>query len=133
MGPGETWLVRVRDRVDGWSREAPARLGDFARVFEFEFNDAEDESGMDEKQALEVATILSKALGAGANILAHCSAGVCRSGAICEVGVAMGFEDLQGPRSPNLRAKRLLMKAAGFSNSWDPEPEPKPKCGSRHL
>ena len=49
------------------------------------------------------------------NVVVHCHAGVCRSGAVCEVGVMMGFDDTEVFRSPNLLVKHLMMKSLGWT------------------
>jgi hypothetical protein len=47
-------------------------------------------------------------------VIVHCVAGVCRSGAVCEVGVIMGFDDTEVFRSPNLLVKHKMMKVLGW-------------------
>jgi protein tyrosine phosphatase len=42
-------------------------------------------------------------------VIVHCVAGVCRSGAVCEVGVIMGFDDTEVFRSPNMLVKHKMM------------------------
>ena len=49
------------------------------------------------------------------NVVVHCHAGVCRSGAVAEVGITMGFEDTGVFRAPNLMVKHKLMKALGMT------------------
>jgi hypothetical protein len=49
------------------------------------------------------------------NVVVYCVAGVCRSGAVCEVGVMMGFDDCEGFRSPNLLVKHKMMKNLGWT------------------
>lgn len=48
------------------------------------------------------------------NVVVHCVAGICRSGAVCEIGVMMGFRDTQEFRSPNLLVKHKMMKSLGW-------------------
>ena len=48
------------------------------------------------------------------NVVVHCVAGVCRSGAVCEIGVMMGFRDTEVFRSPNLLVKHKMMKVLGW-------------------
>jgi hypothetical protein len=52
------------------------------------------------------------------NVIVHCVAGVCRSGAVCEIGVMMGFDDTEAFRSPNLLVKHRMMKHLGWT--YDP-------------
>jgi hypothetical protein len=49
------------------------------------------------------------------NVVVHCVAGVCRSGAVCEIGVMLGFNDTEVFRSPNLLVKHRMMKALGWT------------------
>jgi hypothetical protein len=49
------------------------------------------------------------------NVVVHCFAGICRSGAVCEVGVMMGFNDTERFRSPNLLVKHRMMKHLGWT------------------
>ena len=70
-----------------------------------------DESWMfNTQQAEEIAKILTDALESNTNIVIHCVAGICRSGAIAEVGVMLGFQDTEEYRCPNLLVKELLLK-----------------------
>jgi hypothetical protein len=48
------------------------------------------------------------------NVVVHCHAGVCRSGAVCEIGVMLGFNDTEAFRSPNLLVKHRMMRALGW-------------------
>jgi hypothetical protein len=49
-------------------------------------------------------------------------AGLCRSGAVCEVGVMMGFDDTERFRSPNLLVKHKLMQALGWTYDENEKP-----------
>ena len=49
------------------------------------------------------------------NVVVHCHAGVCRSGAVAEVGIAMGFQDTGVFRAPNLMVKHKLLNALGMT------------------
>jgi hypothetical protein len=48
------------------------------------------------------------------NVVVHCHAGVCRSGAVCEIGVMLGFNDTEAFRSPNLLVKHRMMRTLGW-------------------
>lgn len=88
----------------------------FHSIHEFEFLDAED--GFDEgflftkEQAKSIMDILVKALDEDIDVVVHCNMGRCRSGAVAEIGVIMGFTDAGRPRQPNLLVKRLLINEA---------------------
>ena len=68
-----------------------------------------------DEQATAIANILTEAYNNKSNVIVHCTAGICRSGAIVEVGVMMGFEDISDSRIPNLLVKRKLLKQLGYS------------------
>ena len=53
------------------------------------------------------------------NVIVHCHAGVCRSGAVAEIGVMLGFNDTESFRSPNLLVKHKMMKALGWTYDED--------------
>ena len=101
--------------------EFPAPIHKFKETHKFEFLDIEandytiDESfRCSDEQAAELVRLLQHALEKRMNVVIHCVAGVCRSGAVCEVGVMMGFNDCEAFRSPNLLVKHKMMKALGW-------------------
>ena len=99
----------------------PVPATQFAEVHQFEFLDLEDsddfaeEFKITDEQAAELVALLRHALDQGMNVIVHCVAGVCRSGAVCEVGVMMGFDDSGAYRAPNLLVKRLMMRSLGWT------------------
>lgn len=94
----------------------------FSIVRFFEFLDVEDtditwcpeESMISDVQAKELVNLLQHALHWNMNVIVHCHAGICRSGAVVEVGVAMGFQDTAKWRSPNLRVKHKMLQVLGM-------------------
>ena len=99
----------------------------FKEVHQFEFLDAEDsdvaEFGEDplitDAQAETIVRLLEHALDHHMNIVVHCHAGICRSGAIVEVATMLGFRDTEKFRSPNLRVKHKMMKILGLTHDPD--------------
>lgn len=94
----------------------------FREVHQFQFLDVEEndfvleeEMRCSDEQAAEIARLLRRALDNHMNVIVHCVAGVCRSGAVCEVGVMMGFRDTEGFRAPNLLVKKKLMREMGWT------------------
>lgn len=94
----------------------------FDAIHQFEFLDLEDrDTAMEEcwkitdEQAEHLVAILQEAMAQGKNVVVHCHAGVCRSGAVAEVGVMMGFDDTGAFRSPNLRVKHKMMRVLGWA------------------
>ena len=105
----------------------------FKEIHQFEFLDVEkdgveisnehDSSGkqinlgefaITQKQADSLVSLLHHALTNNMDVIVHCVAGVCRSGAVAEVGIMMGFQDTNRFRSPNLLVKHRMMKTLGW-------------------
>lgn len=103
----------------------PIPKKDFKVIAQYEFLDAEDEDiekyGYPEEalisddQAQEIIGMLQHAMEKRMNVLVHCHAGICRSGAVVEVGSMMGFTPTERFRQPNIRVKTKLMKVLGWS------------------
>ena len=114
-------LIQIMDPAAGWW---PKPKHQFKEVHQFEFLDAEDRDGFDDDfkisdaQAAELVRLLQHALDNHMDVIVHCMAGLCRSGAVCEVGVMMGFQDTEKFRSPNMRVKHRMMKVLGWT--YDP-------------
>lgn len=101
--------------------EFPIPKHQFKEVHQFEFLDLEENDGwghefkVTDEQAAELVRLLQHAMDNCMNVVVHCVAGVCRSGAVCEVGVMMGFRDTEVYRSPNLLVKHKMMKVLGWT------------------
>jgi hypothetical protein len=101
--------------------EFPTPLHQFKEVHQFEFLDLErddkwgEEFKVTDSQAEQLVRLLQHALDKRMDVVVHCVAGVCRSGAVCEVGVMMGFQDTEVFRSPNLLVKHKMMKVLGWT------------------
>jgi len=99
----------------------PTPAHKFKEVHQFEFLDVEQDDFVIEEtmrcsqqQADELVKLLQHALDNRMDVVVHCVAGICRSGAVCEVGVMMGFDDTKVFRSPNLLVKHRMMKTLGW-------------------
>lgn len=114
--------------------EFPEPVYKFGAVHQFGFLDIEEdgltnngdgqwtdmsEFAITQHQADSLVLILKQALLNRSDVVVHCVAGVCRSGAVCEVGVMMGFDDTEAFRSPNLLVKHKMMKALGWTYDVD--------------
>ncbi len=99
----------------------PTPAHTFKEVHQFEFLDLErddkwgEEFKITDSQAEQLVRLLQHALENRMDVIVHCVAGVCRSGAVCEVGVMMGFQDTEVFRSPNLMVKHKMMKVLGWT------------------
>ncbi len=100
--------------------EFPTPKYQFRETHQFEFLDLEvndpwgEEFKVTDAQAQQLVDLLQRALDNRMNVVVHCVAGVCRSGAVCEIGVMMGFRDPEVYRSPNLMVKHKMMKVLGI-------------------
>lgn len=119
-GPN-SMLISITDPA-GWR---PTAKHKFKERHDFEFLDAEDSDGVPEEfkitneQADDIVHLLHHALENRMNVVVHCTAGICRSGAVTEIGVMMGFRDTEKFRSPNLRVKHKMMKILGWTYDSD--------------
>ena len=101
--------------------EFPVPKHQFKEIHQFEFLDLEmhdtfaEEFKITRDQARQITQLLLRAMEDGTNVIVHCVAGVCRSGAVCEVGVMMGFRDREVYRAPNLMVKHYLMRELGWT------------------
>lgn len=102
----------------------------FKEVHQFSFLDIEEdgmtntgdgktidmsEFAITDQQAVELVRLLKHAWENRMNVVVHCHAGVCRSGAVAEVGVMMGFADCERFRIPNLLVKHKMMRELGWT------------------
>lgn len=100
--------------------EFPKPMHKFKETHQFKFLDLEKDDDADEalkisdEQAAQLVEHLQHALENRMNVVVHCVAGVCRSGAVCEVGTILGFDDTEAFRSPNLLVKHKMMKVLGM-------------------
>lgn len=103
----------------------PTPKKEFKEIHQFEFLDAEDSDGFPDEckisddQAKQIVGLLQHALDNSMNVLVHCHAGICRSGAVVEVGSMMGFTPTDRYRQPNLRVKHKMMKVLGWTYDAD--------------
>ena len=104
--------------------EFPISKYDFRLVYQVKFLDVENDekAGIVYNEAIndEHATILADALTVAKNnsmnVIVHCVAGLCRSGAVVEVGTMMGFQDTEKFRAPNVMVKKMLMNKLGMNH-----------------
>ena len=119
-------LIQIMDPCPTWW---PTPAHEFKEIYRFEFMDVErddkwpEEAKITAAQAEEIVRLLKHALENRMNVVVHCMAGLCRSGAVTEVGVMMGFDDTERFRSPNLMVKHSLMRALGWTYDADEKPD----------
>jgi len=116
-------LISITDPA-GWRPEA---MHTFKERHDFEFLDADDgfpeECLISDAQARDLVILLDYARTNNMNVVVHCTAGLCRSGAVAEVGIMMGFGDTERTRIPNIRVKHKMMKALGWTYDENEKPD----------
>ena len=112
-------LIQIMDTGTSWW---PTPVHKFKEIHRFEFLDVEKDDHVDDEvmkisdeQAAQLVALLQHALDNKMNVVVHCYAGICRSGAVCEVGVMMGFNDCERYRQPNLLVKHKMMKVLNWT------------------
>lgn len=112
-----TILIQIVNRGDSFPK--PLHHKDFKEIYKFDFNDISTIGAgeITNTQAKDIAIILKNSLEAGYNIVVHCHAGICRSGAVAEVAEILGYNVLNHvtARIPNVLVKYKLMKELGYS------------------
>ena len=119
-------LIQISDPASFFPEPKAA----FRAIDKFEFLDAEDtdierygeQPLISDYQANKLVCILQNALTDNMNVLVHCHAGICRSGAVVEVASMMGFTPTDRFRQPNLRVKRKMMQALGWTYTDEDTP-----------
>lgn len=115
--PNGPWdLIRISDPAQGFIQLDSKIAKRYNSIHEFEFLDAD--SGFEDcvlfqrEQARDIMNILVDALDNDRNVLVHCNMGMCRSGAVVQVGIMMGFDDPKVFRDPTARVMRYLTDEA---------------------
>lgn len=102
--------------------EFPTPKFKFKEVRQYFFLDVDDDdkekfyyaAAIQTSDAIGIANDLQYALENHMNVVVHCHMGVCRSGAVAEVGIMMGFTDTEKYRIPNRMVKRMLLQRLGM-------------------
>ena len=79
--------------------------------------DEDNPEAITDFQAQELAEVLRNAYSKGYNVVCHCYAGLCRSGAVVEAGVFIGFNPPDKVRLPNDLVLKKLYKALGAEST----------------
>lgn len=119
-------LIQIMDPATWF----PEPKHQFKEVHKFEFLDQEDvdldkdpclEGALiTEEQAKQLVALLRHALEKRMNVVVHCFAGMCRSGAVATIGINMGFDDVGNFKSPNTRVMRMMMDELGLPYTVEP-------------
>lgn len=105
-------LIQISDLLS----EHPTPLKKFREVHQFKFEDIEEDEewAISDEQAQQIADLLRKAKANNTNVIVHCHAGLCRSGAVVECALMLGFNPPDRIRLPNALVKKKIMKALGY-------------------
>lgn len=118
-------LISINDVGD----EPPIPKFPFRNIHAFYFLDLDNSNiagdpeleavAINKEQGAAIATILRTALANNTNVIVHCTAGVCRSGAIVEAGVRLGFVDAEEYRAPNQRVLAYVLEPLGLTHGYE--------------
>lgn len=110
-----TYLIQISDVCK--RQPIPKFEEYFKSILRLNFDDVEDESNkfcISDYQAQQIANFILKARSDNADIVVHCLAGICRSGAVVEAAMSVGYTDaVNRNRIPNTLVKRKLMQCLG--------------------
>jgi protein-tyrosine phosphatase len=109
------YLIQIVDN----DCEFPTPLYSFKDTLQLKFLDVEDHRDINPgftactaDDAQKILEVLLKAKAENANVIVHCHAGVCRSGAVSQFAIDyLGFQDTESYRIPNLLVKQQLTQA----------------------
>ena len=117
-GPNGIWISITVPTM------APAKPAfKFSEWHEFHFLDIDKSSPMwnamsefaiTPEDGKRIAEILMNAFRDGRNVIVSCVAGLCRSGAVAEVGIAYGFQDTGVVRAPNVMVKSAILRGMNW-------------------
>ena len=117
----DTLLIQICDT----GTEFPIPTCNFVKTAQFNFldtNNIMDDGSIEKSDVTRLGNNLVYAWNHKLNVLVHCHAGICRSGAVVEAGKLMGFTAPVGGwnnRIPNTLVFNKLRIYLGFVNSWD--------------
>jgi len=100
----------------------PVPKHQFKDTYQFQFLDCDRADhpvyggfAITDDDAFNIVKALRHALDNDMNVVVHCHAGICRSGAVAEVASLMGFTLVEGTRIPNVLVKKKMMQVLGIS------------------
>lgn len=120
----DTILIQICDPKQSFPKSPHKEC--FIKIYQLRFLDTNEENNIHSIQENDV-ELISEALNFAKdncyNVIVHCHAGICRSGAVVEAGTLLGFTVPNGinNRIPNTLVFNKLRKKLGFVNSWDIE------------
>ena len=121
--PENTVLIQIVDV----GMDFPIPKHQFKEVYQFQFMDLTEITEvnlpvmMSVEQAKQITEILTYAKTLDYDVTVHCVAGLCRSGAIAEVGEILGYTYIGNGKQPNSYVKRMLLDQIGYYDQWKGE------------
>jgi predicted protein tyrosine phosphatase len=88
----------------------------FKEIYKFRLEDIDSSEAISDEDAKQIAGILLNAYKNDQDVIVHCAAGISRSGAVCEVGTIIGFDDTHAFRLPNITIKSKILQHLKQSN-----------------
>ena len=121
--------------------EFPEPKFNFKQITQYFFLDVDDtdhdkfyfDAAITNEDAKNIAEDLKYALENHMNVVVHCHMGVCRSGAVAEVGTMLGFQDTEKFRVPNAMVKRKLMEYLGMTYTESTGTHVVDEHGNKHF
>jgi predicted protein tyrosine phosphatase len=116
LKPSDSILIQITDPDTFFP--TPRYYDRFIKIYQFKFYDILCKTNYNgrllepitQEQANCLVEILDNALRQNHNVLVHCTAGLCRSGAVVEVGKIMGFDTVHDGRIPNVDVKSKMLR-----------------------
>ena len=120
--PPDSWIISIAN-----PNGAVSKLKGYPSLLQAVFHDiSEPQPGfraISDEDAECIASFIQRAKEENKNLYVHCSVGVCRSGAIVEVLLALGWEIdpkcLCPERKPNMLVYDKVRRACGLLHSWE--------------
>lgn len=114
-------LIQILDNDE--MEVIPFHFSKFKESYRFNFLDTNEESiySITNSQAKDISEILINSKKLNYDIIVHCHAGICRSGAITESAKLIGYEVAHDSNKgiPNSLVYNKIRVALGFKYSWE--------------
>ena len=120
-GSNSRLIQILDDETNLLTSDFPTPKHQFRYINLFRFNDVEDDEqgAITQQQAKTIAYLLKLSLEQNTNVIVHCVAGICRSGAVAAVGEELGFAPAGKIKIPNCRVRTMLQSELGIKINAD--------------
>jgi protein tyrosine phosphatase len=119
-------VIRILEKRKGNSddlffEDFPITVYPEAKIHEFRFDDSEDDNGITQEIAKQIADILVYAEENNENVVVHCILGKQRSGAVAQAACAFWetFSYKGNQITQNVEVKRKILSALGYYSQWE--------------